>query len=173
MAIASDTVNYSFNLVSNMSQTVSANRGVLPMQKSRGMTDPLEVVAEDIVEEAILQCIDEFMVCTNSPIWKDWKLRAMHLLVSLLVLPSEDRVFGLLQDVSCCRVLLIVGANFFLLHVQRSQMLPMHSSWIDYLTICSNKDWWVGYTLSSHAPSFNVCVQLLYYIDVVGILLMF
>ena len=41
---------------------------VLPMQKSRGMTDPLEVVAEDIVEEAILQCIDEFMVCSKSSI---------------------------------------------------------------------------------------------------------
>jgi protein AFG1 len=26
------------------------------------MTDPLEVVAEDIVEESILLCIDEFMV---------------------------------------------------------------------------------------------------------------
>lgn len=33
------------------------------MQRSRGMTDPLEVVAEDIADEAVLQCIDEFMVC--------------------------------------------------------------------------------------------------------------
>ncbi|KAH8957002.1 hypothetical protein BDL97_07G070100 [Sphagnum fallax] len=32
------------------------------LQRSRGMTDPLEVVAEDIVEESILLCIDEFMV---------------------------------------------------------------------------------------------------------------
>ncbi|KAG0556196.1 hypothetical protein KC19_11G033800 [Ceratodon purpureus] len=32
------------------------------LQKSRGMTDPLELVAEEIAEESILLCIDEFMV---------------------------------------------------------------------------------------------------------------
>jgi hypothetical protein len=35
------------------------------------MTDPLEVVAEDIVEESILLCIDEFMVGSpaNEPVF--------------------------------------------------------------------------------------------------------
>jgi len=32
------------------------------LQRSRGMTDPLEMVAEEIAEESILLCIDEFMV---------------------------------------------------------------------------------------------------------------
>jgi hypothetical protein len=38
------------------------------------MTDPLEVVAEDIVEESILLCIDEFMVGSpaNEPVFKFW-----------------------------------------------------------------------------------------------------
>jgi hypothetical protein len=29
------------------------------------MTDPLELVAEEITEESILLCVDEFMVCIN------------------------------------------------------------------------------------------------------------
>ena len=29
------------------------------------MTDPLELVAEEIAEESILLCLDEFMVCFN------------------------------------------------------------------------------------------------------------
>ncbi|XP_024402867.1 uncharacterized protein [Physcomitrium patens] len=32
------------------------------LQRSRGMTDPLDMVAEEIAEESILICIDEFMV---------------------------------------------------------------------------------------------------------------
>ncbi|KAG0608486.1 hypothetical protein M758_8G109300 [Ceratodon purpureus] len=32
------------------------------LQRSRGMADPLELVAEEIAEESILLCIDEFMV---------------------------------------------------------------------------------------------------------------
>ena len=34
------------------------------LQRSRGMADPLELVAEEIAEESILLCIDEFMVCS-------------------------------------------------------------------------------------------------------------
>lgn len=35
----------------------------LCLQRSRGMKDPLEKVAEEFAEETILLCIDEFMVC--------------------------------------------------------------------------------------------------------------
>ena len=35
----------------------------LMFQKQRVMEDPLEVVAEELVKESILLCLDEFMVC--------------------------------------------------------------------------------------------------------------
>lgn len=33
------------------------------MQKHKGLEDPLEVVGLEIADEAILLCLDEFMVC--------------------------------------------------------------------------------------------------------------
>jgi predicted ATPase len=33
------------------------------LQKHKGVADPLEVVAGEISDEAILLCLDEFMVC--------------------------------------------------------------------------------------------------------------
>lgn len=35
----------------------------LQLQKHKGVADPLEVVAAEISDEAILLCLDEFMVC--------------------------------------------------------------------------------------------------------------
>jgi len=49
--------------VSVLNCGINVRKGDLWWQRSRGMTDPLEMVAEEIAEESILLCIDEFMVC--------------------------------------------------------------------------------------------------------------
>ena len=35
------------------------------MQKHKGLSDPLEVVAQEIAHDAILLCLDEFMVSSS------------------------------------------------------------------------------------------------------------
>lgn len=39
------------------------------MQKHKGLSDPLEVVAQEIAHDAILLCLDEFMVSSSSYIY--------------------------------------------------------------------------------------------------------
>lgn len=55
------------NTGSDMEKVISVGRemifNILQLQKHKGVADPLEVVAAEISDEAILLCLDEFMVC--------------------------------------------------------------------------------------------------------------
>lgn len=50
--------------VESMSVNVSVTEieGVIDLQKHKGVADPLEIVGGELSNEAILLCLDEFMV---------------------------------------------------------------------------------------------------------------
>jgi len=66
LRIESFSFNYGFFFVycvMMLDGVFNVRKDELWAQRSRGMTDPLEMVAEEIAEESVLLCIDEFMVC--------------------------------------------------------------------------------------------------------------